>query len=103
MASIGFIRVIRVTFLEDEVFEGGIPMECYENARSEDFEVEDVDEAVAVLMQAGVTFAATGTSWAADPDGSRITDYATAERQETSGHLYGFAPFHVDAIIERVG
>jgi len=103
MASIGFIRVIRVTFLEDDVFEGSIPMECYENARSEDFEVEDIEEAVRVLQQAGVSFKATGTSWASDPDGSRITDYATGERTETSAHLYGLAPFYVDAIIERVG
>ena len=103
MAVIGTVRIIRVTFLEDDVFEGSIPMECYENASTEDFEVSTSAEAVDVLKREGLSFAATGTDWAADPDGSRITDYATAERTETTGHLHGFSPWSVRAIIERVG
>jgi hypothetical protein len=43
----------------------------------------------ALIRQHGLTFAASGGGWAADPDGSRIIDYATGEREEVSAHLYG--------------
>jgi len=102
-AIIGTVRITRVTYLEDEVFEGDIPREAHDNARSEDFECDDVEEAVRAIQREGLTFAATGTDWAANPDGSYTSDYATGERTETTAHLHGFAPFHVNAIIERVG
>jgi hypothetical protein len=101
--SIGIVRIIRVSFLEDDVFEGDIPREAYENARTEDFDVDDIEEAVHVLKREGLTFTATGNDWAGDPDGTRITDYATGERTETSGHLKFMRPIDVAAIIERVG
>jgi hypothetical protein len=101
--SIGTVRIIRVVFLEDEVFEGTIAHECYENARTEDFEVDDIEEAVHILKRESLTFEASGSDWASDPDGSRITNYATAERTETSGHLKHFRPLDVEAIIARVG
>jgi hypothetical protein len=105
------VRITRVTFLEDEVFDGGIPMACIDNARTEDFEAdraddstdEIIDYAVRVLQREGLSFAATGSDYACNPDGSRITDYATAEREETSAHLYGFTDAEREAIIERVG
>lgn len=98
---IGTVKIIRVTFLEDDIFEGDIPRECYENAREDLFECDDVEDAVRYLS--GLSFAATGTDWAADPDGSQIIDYATAEREERTGHLIGFTPDAVRAIVERVG
>lgn len=100
------VRIIEVRFLEDDVYDGGIPQASYDNASVEDFECDapdQVDEAVRALQRAGVTFAATGNEWAADPDGSYITNYATAERVETTGHLYGFTEAECATIIERVG
>jgi hypothetical protein len=97
------VRLITVAFLEDEIFEGSIPHECYENARTETFECDDTDDAIRVLTREGLTFAATGTEWAADPDGSRIVNYATAERHEVTGHLDGFTADEVAIIMERVG
>jgi len=100
------VRITRVRFLEDEVFEGSIPSECYENARSEDFDFdrEDaVEGAVRVIESEGLTFAATGNDWAANPDGTTITNYATAEREETTAHLIGFTVEETNAIIEQVG
>jgi hypothetical protein len=100
------VRIIRVRFLEDEVYDGGIPQASYDNATVEDFECDApdvIDEAVRALERAGVTFAATGTTWAADPDGSYVSDYGTAERTETTGHLYGFTARQCAAIVGRVG
>jgi len=100
---IGTVRITTVTFLEDEVFEGSLPREAYENAGVEDFEVDDLEEAVRVITYCGLTFSATGNDWAANPDGSTITNYATGEREEVTAHLNGFNPFDVEAIIEQVG
>jgi hypothetical protein len=97
------VRIIEVRFCEDDVYDGGIPQASYDNATVTDYDVDDVDGAVRALERAGVTFAATGTEWAADPDGSYIVNYATAERVETTGHLYGFSEAETAAIVERVG
>ena len=101
--TIGTVRIIRVVFLEDEIFEGTISHECYENARTEDFEVDDIEEAVHVIKREGLTFEASGSDWAAHPDGTQIIDYGTAQREEVSGHLIGFTPAQVATIVERVG
>jgi len=100
---IGTVKIIRVRFLEDEVFEGDIGREAYENAREDLFEVDDIEEAVRVFEREGLTFAATGNDWAAHPDGSQIIDYATAEREDATAHLLGFSDADTLAIIERVG
>jgi hypothetical protein len=104
------VRIIRVRFLEDEVCDGGIPQASYDNATTETFEWDEndtreeaVEGAVRVLQREGLTFAATGTDYAADPDGSYVSNYATAERVETSGHLNGFSDAEVATIVERVG
>jgi hypothetical protein len=97
------VRIIEVRFLEDDVYDGGIPQASYDNATVTDYDCDDVDDAVRILTREGVTFAATGNDWAANPDGSTITNYATAERTETTGHLFGFSDADFDVIIERVG
>lgn len=96
------VRIIRVRFLEDDVFEGSIPRECYESATVEDFEVEGADGAAAIIQREGLSFDATGTDWAANPDGTVITDYATGEREEVTAHLYGFDANDIAAIVEWV-
>jgi hypothetical protein len=101
------VRITRVRFLEDDVFEGSIPCESYETATVEDFEVdrdEDLIESAARRIEReGLTFEATGNEWAANPDGTRITDYATGEREETTAHLIGFTDDEMIAVIDRVG
>ena len=101
--SIGTVRIIRVRFLEDDVYEGGIPQASYDNAVEEEYECETAYDAVCRIREHGLTFEATGTDWAANPDGSTIIDYATAEREEVTAHLVKFSPFHEAQIIEAVG
>ncbi len=60
-------------------------------------------EAARILERHGLSFEATGNAWAADPDGSYIINYATAERIETSGHLDGFPARVLGAIMRKVG
>jgi hypothetical protein len=100
---IGTVKVITVSFLEDEVWEGSLPRECYENASVAEFECDDVEEAVRVIQREGLTFAATGNDWAANPDGSTIVNYATAERHEVTAHIDSFSDADAAAIIESVG
>lgn len=97
------VRIIEVRYFGEDVYDGSIPRECYENAHITDYEVDDVDEAVRVLQREGLSFAATGNDWAANPDGSYIADYATDRRVETTGHLYALSSEQIAAIIERVG
>ena len=97
------VRIIEVRFTEDDVYDGGIPTACYDNATVIDHDCDDIEDAVRILTGRGLTFAATGNDWAADPDGSYIENYATAGRVETSGHLFGFSDADFDVIIERVG
>lgn len=59
-------------------------------------------DAVRIIQRHGLTFEATGNDWAANPDGSYISDYATGERTETSAHLSGFPDRVVDAIMAVV-
>jgi hypothetical protein len=100
---IGTVKILRVRFLEDECFAGSIPQHCYDNARVEEYEADDIEEAVRAITREGLTFSATGSDYAANPDGTRITDYATAEREETTAHLVGFSEADEIAITERVG
>jgi hypothetical protein len=100
---IGTVKVYTLSFLEDDVFEGSIPRDAYDATTVEEFEVDTVEEAARVISNAGLTFEATGTVWAADPDGSRIVDYATGRREEVTAHLHGFTDADTTAIIATVG
>ncbi len=100
---IGTVKVSTVSFLEDDVFEGDIPRDAYDDATVEEFEVDSVEEAVRVIQREGLTFAATGNDWAANPDGSVIVNYATARREEVTAHLHGFSEADETAIIATVG
>ena len=100
---IGTVKVITVSFLEDDVFEGSIPRDAYDDPRTDEFEVDTVEEAVRVISNAGLTFEATGNDWAANPDGTTIVDYATGRREEVTAHLHGFTDADTTAIIATVG
>lgn len=107
LPTAAIVRIIRVRFLEDDVFEGSIPFECHENATVEDFEVDRdenlIDNVATLIEREGLTFEATGNEWAANPDGTTITNYATGEREETTAHLIGFTDDEIVTVVERVG
>ena len=101
MATLGYIVIYRTYFLPDDV--SGRRLRTGSTV-ADSFPVDTVEEAVDVFANEGLTFAATGTDWAADPDGSRIVDYGTGERVETSGHfLHWTADDARDAIMDAVG
>lgn len=55
---------------------------------------EDIDlhEAIRIARNEGVTFGATGTTWAGLPDGSFTRNYATGEQEEVTVHPQGIWP-----------
>ena len=81
------VTIITVKFLESDIYEGSLPLECYDNADEYTWHLDDVEEVVEVLKREGLTFSATGGAWAADPDGSFIADYVTGERHAKTGHI----------------
>jgi len=99
----GIVRIIRVTFLESDVYEGSIPASAYEDAVEEEYVCDHWMDAVNRLQCEGLTFSATGNDWAANPDGSVIVDYATGRREEVTAHLSTFSAYHEAEIIEAVG
>lgn len=94
------VVIYETRFLEDDVHDGDFPRD---DVTVTVYDCDDVDDAVRYIEQSGCTFGATGTDWAADPDGSRIVNYGTGERVETTAHLYGWEDDDVVTIIERVG
>lgn len=100
----GGLTFYRVRFLEDDVHDGDV----HPDDKRTDVEAWEAGEltareAVDRIRREGLTFAATGGSWAADPDGSRIVDYGTGEREEVSAHLADEWPARVaDAIMRAV-
>lgn len=100
MTRPGTVTFHRVHFLEDVALEiGDIPMDDIRTTVHDDLTAV---EAVRLIYREGLTFAATGNDWAADPDGSRIVNYATGERVEESAHLSGFPDRVADAIMRAV-
>lgn len=108
----GTVKIIRQVFTEDEIAvrdeDGNVswyadPPCDDEHVRTEIYDDLTAREAADLLKREGLTFAATGNEWAADPDGSYVSNYATGERTETTGHLSGFPDRVLNAIIETVG
>lgn len=95
-----FIRIYETHYLADSVVDGDHPRD---DVRISTHTCDDVDEAVRILNEHGVTFAATGSVWAEDPDGSRTVNYGTGEEVETSAFLVGFDDEQEREIRERVG
>jgi hypothetical protein len=100
---IGTVRIWTVTYLEDDVRDGSLPHEVYENAQVEVWEPDDFEETIRVIERHGLTFSATGTDWAANPDGAYISGYATGENKELTAHLEGFTPAYMRAIVAYIG
>jgi hypothetical protein len=77
------VKIIEVHFLESEISDGDFPRD---DVRTDYVEVNSAEELVSVLQQYGTT--ENAGSWWSDPDGSRIVNYSTGERVETSAHPY---------------
>ena len=108
----GAVTIYEIRYTEDEIFiydDHGDVVDVFdppyddEHTRSEVYADVSASEAASILERHGLSFAATGGSWAADPDGSYISNYATAEHVETTGHLHGFHPRVEEAIMAHVG
>lgn len=95
----GTVKIIEVRYLEDDVYEGTHPMD---DVTTTVYDELTAREAADRIRREGLTFAATGNEWAANPDGSYISNYGTGERCETTAHLSEFHPRVVDAIMQVV-
>lgn len=107
----GTVKIIEVRYTEDEVeirdengdvVELGTPPYDDEHTRTTEYDDLTAREAADRIRREGLTFEASGNEWAANPDGSYISNYATGERCETTAHLSGFHPRVVAAIVEVV-
>jgi hypothetical protein len=96
----GTVTIYRNYFLPEDIHDGDIN---YSSTWQDVYEDVSASEAADILNREGLSFAATGNDWAALPDGSYVVNYGTGEAVEVSGHLSGFAPRLVDAIIRKVG
>lgn len=108
----GTVTIHELRFTEDEIAvsdEDGNTMWYADPPTDDDHVTTTVHpglsarEAVELIQSEGLTFAATGSEWAGNPDGSYISNYATGERCETSAHPSEFHPRVLAAIIEAVG
>lgn len=93
------VRILAQHFYEDSVLDGDM---TYHDTKDQTLPCESVETAVRVIRMHGLTFEATGSDWAADPDGSYIANYATAERVETSAHVSGATDAEMNAIMAGV-
>jgi hypothetical protein len=107
----GTVTIHELRFTEDEIAvldESGNVSWYTDPPQDEDHLTTTVHEgisareAAALIKAEGLTFSATGNDWAANPEGSYVSNYATGERCETSAHLSGFPDRVVNAIIEAV-
>jgi hypothetical protein len=94
------IVIYSTRFREDDVVDGDYPKD---DVTTVVHDCDDVEDAVRLIKWVGCTFAATGTHWAADPDGSFISDYATGERVANTVHLYGWSDADKARIRKEVG
>ena len=95
----GTLTIHRTYFLESEIHDGDIPRD---DTWTDEYDV-GASEAARILEFAGLSFAATGNTWAGQPDGADIVDYSTGRMVEVSGHLSGFPARVEAAIMARVG
>lgn len=95
--------IVRVKYLVDEIADGGIPDSAYNNAETEEHFGLSAKETADMIEGEGLTFASTGTDWAALADGSYASNYYTGEETEVSAHFYNYPDRLVSAIMRKVG
>ena len=98
----GTLTIHRTRFLEDEIMDGDYLGGEHTTTDTQEFD-GSASEVARIIRNAGLDFAATGSDWAANPDGSYISNYATGERVAESAHLGdGWPARVVDAIVSAV-
>lgn len=111
-----FVRVYRTRYLPEDVVDGEIngrddnTTEETLDCTPEPWEVEEgitaVDKAVEALSDAYVSEPSSypwcAGSWYNNVDGSYVTNHYTGEREEPSGHLYGFTPEEEEEIYRKI-
>lgn len=95
----GTVTIHRTYFLEEDISDGDYPRD---DTRTEVYDELSARDAVDLIRREGLSFKATGALWAANPDGSRMVNYATGQLVEESAHLAGFPERVERAIIAAV-
>jgi hypothetical protein len=92
-----FIRVFKLRFFPEDVYEGDIDYSDTIEEIVDCLPEDGTDDTIVSLavdgLPCGEPSEMPGFSpglWYSDPDGSQTVDYYTGEREEISGHLYGF-------------
>lgn len=87
------LTVTRVRYREDEVWEGSIPVERYDEAVTEEIDYESPEEAARAVRDLGATEWSGDSRWQhgwfGSPDGAQDVDYASGEVEEVSVRLSG--------------
>lgn len=95
------VNIYRTYFLVDEIVDGdyfGAP-----NTHTvEDHAVGNASELARVIKSEGLTFAASGGEWAANPDGSYCSDFRLGQQCEVSAHFASDVPERIANAIRRV-
>lgn len=97
------VVIYSVQYREDDVVDGDVPRDDVTTTIYDCDDEDPVEHAIRIIRQEGLSFAATGRDWAADPDGSHLIDYREGIRVEVTAHLHGWNDEDVRTIIDRVG
>jgi hypothetical protein len=100
MTTKGNVTILSQYYYLDTVKDGGVE---YHREFESVYHAVGLSEAARIIEREGLSFSATGSDWAADPDGSYAVNYATGEECETSAFLSGFSDRAISAIIRKVG
>jgi predicted transcriptional regulator len=96
----GTVTTHDVRYFPDDIWEGSIRHERYQDADTEQHEDLSVEEVVELIRNLGLMFA--GNRWASNPDGSVTSDYSTGEQCEVTAHLTGFTAAQTQTIVACV-
>lgn len=94
------MRVIRTTFLEEEIYEGEYMSAPSTETTIREYEDMHAWDMVKTCRDYGLTF--DGSGWASNPDGSVVSNYVTGEREEITFHFGDDVPERLREAVESV-
>lgn len=98
------VTIWRTTYLESEIVDGdyhGAPGTVAEDTvYGENYPVHAIDM-YHLCREWGLYFSATGSDWAANPDGSVTTNYQTGEREVVTFHFGDDVPARIQDAVRR--
>lgn len=95
-------RTYRVNVYRTFFFPDGDYYNAPHTHTFEDYFEGTAAELAREIRKEGLTFDASGGEWAANPDGSCVSNYATGERCEVSAHLPADMPARLANALRRV-